>query len=357
MLGAIVLSTAFGWAMAWLLSDSSRPRVILGKAPGGFAEMCVTAKVLQLGVPLVTAFHRDAARRAAAVARRRCSPGARNCAPKKERTIDDELGPDAVPQVFERTAAPRARSSGAHRARGAASRSSISVAARATSPRFSPNAGRARAIIGVDNSKEMLAKARASARRRAARMDRGRHRGWTPSRHRVDVVYSNAALHWQDDHARLFPRIFGWVRAGRRARGADAGSISRRRRTWRLRKSSRRARWRDRLAGRAQAALRSLPAAALFRGCCRRREPGGCVDDRISACACRAADDGVHPVVAWMKGTAMTPFLAALDADERAGLHRRRFGARRRAYPPLAGRAGAVPVPARLPGRVATRIR
>jgi hypothetical protein len=26
-------------------------------APGGIAEMCVTAKVLQLGVPLVTAFH------------------------------------------------------------------------------------------------------------------------------------------------------------------------------------------------------------------------------------------------------------------------------------------------------------
>ena len=26
-------------------------------APGGIAEMCITAKVLQLGVPLVTAFH------------------------------------------------------------------------------------------------------------------------------------------------------------------------------------------------------------------------------------------------------------------------------------------------------------
>jgi len=26
-------------------------------APGGIAEMCITAKVLQLGVPLVTAAH------------------------------------------------------------------------------------------------------------------------------------------------------------------------------------------------------------------------------------------------------------------------------------------------------------
>nr|WP_240635886.1 AbrB family transcriptional regulator [Caldimonas tepidiphila] len=31
--------------------------VLLGTAPGGMAEMCITAKVLQLGVPIVTAFH------------------------------------------------------------------------------------------------------------------------------------------------------------------------------------------------------------------------------------------------------------------------------------------------------------
>lgn len=31
--------------------------VALGTSPGGIAEMCITAKVLQLGVPVVTAFH------------------------------------------------------------------------------------------------------------------------------------------------------------------------------------------------------------------------------------------------------------------------------------------------------------
>jgi uncharacterized protein len=31
------------------------PTLILAMAPGGIAEMCITAKVLQLGVPLVTA--------------------------------------------------------------------------------------------------------------------------------------------------------------------------------------------------------------------------------------------------------------------------------------------------------------
>jgi uncharacterized membrane protein AbrB (regulator of aidB expression) len=31
--------------------------LVLATAPGGLAEMCITAKVLQLGVPLVTAAH------------------------------------------------------------------------------------------------------------------------------------------------------------------------------------------------------------------------------------------------------------------------------------------------------------
>ncbi len=33
------------------------PSVVLATAPGGIAEMCHTAEVLQLGVPLVTTAH------------------------------------------------------------------------------------------------------------------------------------------------------------------------------------------------------------------------------------------------------------------------------------------------------------
>ena len=51
---SIALSAAF--AIAWL-SLQSAPSLVLGTAPGGMAEMSITAKVLQLGVPLVTAFH------------------------------------------------------------------------------------------------------------------------------------------------------------------------------------------------------------------------------------------------------------------------------------------------------------
>ena len=45
---------------AWLLAQFTHlhwATVLLGTSPGGIAEMTITAKVLQLGVPLVTAFH------------------------------------------------------------------------------------------------------------------------------------------------------------------------------------------------------------------------------------------------------------------------------------------------------------
>jgi membrane AbrB-like protein len=54
--GAIVISVAFGWGAAQLVGLHPAT-VVLGMTPGGIAEMSVTAKVLQLGVPLVTSFH------------------------------------------------------------------------------------------------------------------------------------------------------------------------------------------------------------------------------------------------------------------------------------------------------------
>jgi uncharacterized protein len=56
VLGGIAISAAFGVALAWL-AGLSPATLVLGTAPGGIAEMCITAKVLQLGVPAVTAFH------------------------------------------------------------------------------------------------------------------------------------------------------------------------------------------------------------------------------------------------------------------------------------------------------------
>ncbi len=54
ILGAICISALFALILA-KLGGLSVPTMVLATAPGGVAEMCITAKVLQLGVPLVTA--------------------------------------------------------------------------------------------------------------------------------------------------------------------------------------------------------------------------------------------------------------------------------------------------------------
>ena len=55
-LAMIVASAGFAWALARTVGLHPAT-VLLGTSPGGIAEMCITAKVLQLGVPVVTAFH------------------------------------------------------------------------------------------------------------------------------------------------------------------------------------------------------------------------------------------------------------------------------------------------------------
>ena len=52
----ILLCGGFAW-LVHLVVDIHWATMVLGTAPGGISEMAITAKVLQLGVPLVTALH------------------------------------------------------------------------------------------------------------------------------------------------------------------------------------------------------------------------------------------------------------------------------------------------------------
>lgn len=54
--GMIVLCAGLAWALAQF-THLHWATLLLGTSPGGIAEMSITAKVLQLGVPVVTAFH------------------------------------------------------------------------------------------------------------------------------------------------------------------------------------------------------------------------------------------------------------------------------------------------------------
>jgi len=167
-------------------------------------------------------------------------------------------------------------------------------------------------IVGVDNSQEMLAKARASTagqpRRDWIDADIASFVPDAPA----DVVYSNAALHWQDDHPRLFPRIFDWLAPG----GVLAVQMPDQ-----LAAPSHVAvaevvadvKWRDRLsAARRQAVV--LRTADYFRLlAANARTVDAWATEYLHVLP--ASRDGVHPVVAWIKGTTLTPYLAALSTD------------------------------------------
>lgn len=65
-------------------------------------------------------------------------------------------------------------------------------------------------LTGVDGSPEMLAKARAIPGIQWQQADLAIWRAASPA----DIVYSNAAMHWLDDHARLFPHLLSQVAPG-----------------------------------------------------------------------------------------------------------------------------------------------
>jgi uncharacterized protein len=53
--GMVLLCAGFAFLLGWA-TKLHPATLVLGTSPGGIAEMAITAKVLQLGVPVVTAF-------------------------------------------------------------------------------------------------------------------------------------------------------------------------------------------------------------------------------------------------------------------------------------------------------------
>lgn len=71
---------------------------------------------------------------------------------------------------------------------------------------------KAASTTGVDNSDAMLA-ASDEHKEPGLAFVRGDIEAWTPTE-RLDLVFSNAALHWVDDHAALFARLWSALEKG-----------------------------------------------------------------------------------------------------------------------------------------------
>jgi len=68
-------------------------------------------------------------------------------------------------------------------------------------------------VVGVDNSADMLAKARPLAIPGRLEFANADLAGWSPGQP-ADFVFSNAALHWIDDHEALLRRLARWLAPG-----------------------------------------------------------------------------------------------------------------------------------------------
>jgi len=179
-------------------------------------------------------------------------------------------------------------------------------------------------ITGVDDSGEMLAKAAAESPDISwQQADLGT---WRPS-HAADLIYSNAALHWLPDHARLFPALFdalapGGVLAVQIPRNFSAPSHTS------ISEAARGGPWRAKL----EPLLRPAPV----------HEPD--VYYGLLAAKAKSIDmweteyvqalEGKDPIKEWVKGTWLRPLLDALDPQEREEFETAYARLVGRAYPP-----------------------
>jgi trans-aconitate 2-methyltransferase len=181
-------------------------------------------------------------------------------------------------------------------------------------------------ITGVDSSPEMLAAAVAHAVPGRVSFTAGDVRDWAPSGP-VDVLVSNAVLHWVPGHERLLARWAGSLAPGGELAVQVPGNFRAPTHAL-LAEVAADPRWAERVG---DAAPR--PDAVL--------EPTDYFD--VLTGAGLAADvwettylhvlTGEDPVLAWVRGTVLRPVLARLDQDDAAELTEAYAAALREAYP------------------------
>ncbi len=165
------------------------------------------------------------------------------------------------------------------------------------------------AVTGVDTSADMLAKARKEAPGVAFEQADIAH--WSPPAP-ADLLFSNATFHWLDDHALLLPRLVSHlapdgVLAVQMPCNRDSPSHLL------MDATAADGPWRARLP-QIRPVYRSVETTEAYY--------------RILAPVVRQVDiwettylhvlDGDNPVVEWTKGTALRPYLDALDEPERS---------------------------------------
>lgn len=179
------------------------------------------------------------------------------------------------------------------------------------------------AVAGIDASAEMLAMARATPAE--VQWIQSDIAAWAPAEP-PDLIFSNAALHWLNNHSLLIPRLLetlspGGVLAVQMPRNYAAPSHRA------LGEVANGKRWRERLA----TVLRPWPVADPEVYLAMLIERAARVD--VWETTYLHVLSGENPVLAWVSGTALRPLLAILDDSERADFLAAYAGRLAQAYP------------------------
>ena len=163
-------------------------------------------------------------------------------------------------------------------------------------------------VVGVDNSSEMLAKARPLAIPGRLEFVQADLASWSPAQP-VDFILSNAALHWIADHDALFKRLAGWLAPGRtlavqmpnRFEGPVQQAID---------EAAADPRWADRLQGVGLHKGSVQPSEWYVR----RLQDLGFIVNAWETTYIHVLG-GENPVLEWFLGSGLRPLLARLDSS------------------------------------------
>lgn len=183
-------------------------------------------------------------------------------------------------------------------------------------------------ILGIDSSAAMIEQAAVLARPPALAFELRDVREWEAPAGSVDLILSNATLHWVPGHLDLLVR---WM-ASLTPQGTLAFQVPRnfdQPSHELLVEVAGSARWSVRLAGVRETL--ELPSAREYHE--RLAELGARVD--MWETVYHQVLSGPDPVLEWVRGTALRPYLSALDEDEAAAFTETYAAALRDAYPAL----------------------
>ena len=161
-------------------------------------------------------------------------------------------------------------------------------------------------VFGLDSSPEMLAEAR--ARPDEVEWIQGDVSAFAPEQ-QPDLIFTNAALQWLPDHAELYPRLVGTLSSG----GVFACQMPMSFETaWHIamRETAADGPWAAALAD-VRGVRQVQPAETYYEWLAPR-----CSDLDIWSTVYLHVLQGSDPVVDWMRGTGLRPFLQALDGPE-----------------------------------------